>query len=191
MTVYLGIKNKRRWSRIFRKSGTCETNLTVKIPSSFAIDARSNDGNLSIEGIEGDVTVATGSGEVTLNDVKGKVAVHTKSGMIKGNVESHSVRCTTLRGDIELSGLTGSLTCKSGSGDVTLEWLKIPEVATVDLGVGKGALNVRLPRSTKLNYQFIIGLASIMNEFKNEPDSDFKMRVVSKRGPLSLKKAIK
>ncbi len=188
-TVYAGIKNSGKLRRMFRKRKAGDANMIVKIPSDFSIEVRSESGNISVDGIEGRVKAVAAKGDVTLKDVNGKVSVRTWSGNISGNAAGRNVRCTTLDGDINMSGLAGSMKCKSWSGDIKLEWAETPEVATVDVGTGGGALDVRLPGSTQLNYQFIVGLASIMNEFEQAPDSDFKMRVVSKRGPLSLRKS--
>ena len=188
-TVYAGIKNSGKLRRMLRRRKAGDANMIVKIPADFSIEVRSDSGNISVDGIEGRVKAVAAKGDVTLKDVNGKVSVRTWSGNISGNAAGQHVRCTTLDGNIDVSGLAGSMKCKSWSGDINLEWVKTPEVATVDVGTGGGALDVRLPGSTQLNYQFIVGLASIMNEFEQAPDSNFKMRVVSKRGPLSLRKA--
>ncbi len=189
-TVYADIKNRWRLNRFFSKNEVGDADLVVKIPADFAIDARSDSGSITIDGIQGAISVVTDKGDVTLDKVNSKsVKVRTKSGNVSGNVIAESAKCTTLSGDINLSGLGGPLTCKSGSGDMNLQWSSIPKVAKVDLRVGKGALNIKLPASAEINYGFVVGMAAIMNEFEQVPDSNFKIHVVSRNGPLSLQKS--
>ncbi len=188
-TVYAGIKNNGRLGRLLRKRKASDADMIVKVPTGFGVEARSDSGNIAVNGINGRVKAVAVKGDVTLKDVNGRVSVRTRSGSISGNTAGRYVRCTTLNGDIDMSGLAGSMKCKSWSGDIKLQWAETPRVATVDVGVGQGAIDVRLPGSTRLNYQFIVGLASIMNEFEQASDSNFKMRVVSRRGPLSLRRS--
>src|SRR6516165_347989 len=90
--------------------------------------------------------ISTGSGNVTLAGLSGPVSAATGSGDVSGNaVSGANVTFKTGSGNVSVSGLAGAkVTASSGSGDITLTFTEVP--AHVRVSTGSGNVSLVLPR---------------------------------------------
>lgn len=114
-----------------------DVNYEVSVPADIQVDIHTSSGDISIEelngpvslgtvsgdmrvrNIEGGATISTTSGEVQIDGIGGDVDITTVSGNVRladGNNVQAAVRTTS--GDIELDGVANVLTLGSVSGEI-------------------------------------------------------------------------
>jgi len=163
--------------------------LIVALPDRFFVQASSSSGSIAVNDVTGKVSTKSLSGNITLNGLSGAVVAQTHSGDIVGECPSSACQIDTKSGNVKIVGLKGSFTCNSKSGDVCLKWIQSPVDAKVLIRAGRAAVNLVFPSDAKPNYRFITSASAIMNEFEQHDSSTFRVRIISKRGNLSLRKA--
>ncbi len=97
----------------------CDVQLSLEVPSGFAVTLRSSSGDLSTSGITGAQALESSSGDVSVRDAPGTVQVNTSSGDVTAN-DLGRARMTSSSGDFEIDGVRGGLELHSSSGDVTV-----------------------------------------------------------------------
>jgi DUF4097 and DUF4098 domain-containing protein YvlB len=97
----------------------------VTIPADAVVQAHSGSGNVSVEGVRGELQAQTGSGDVRLRDLGGRVHAQTGSGGIRAQNVAAPFYAHTGSGDIdaELTG-SGDVDIQTGSGTVQLRGVK-------------------------------------------------------------------
>ena len=139
-------------------------NLILSVPRKVNLQARSGDGGVRLEGLEGridvksgdgginghdlagDLYVRTGDGSVTLDSVKGRLDLNTGDGGIQVDGALTRLSAHTGDGSVTVRAAQGSRTdddwdVTSGDGSVTVE---LPEgfSASVDAHTGDGGITV-------------------------------------------------
>ena len=104
-------------------SGGSSVDYTITVPANTEFKGVTADGGLSVTGLQGAVTVQTGSGDVTIAQIGGDVRVNSGSG------------------DLSISDVAGQLQANSGSGDVTLAYPK----GEVRIETGDGDVQITRP----------------------------------------------
>jgi len=141
--------------------------LTVWLPRRSDVTARSGDGSLSIQhvngridmhtgdgtiratGIEGDVSLTTGDGSVAAEDVRGRLVVDTGDGAVNVSGSVSSVHLHSGDGSIVYRALAGT--------DVTDDW----EITT-----GDGAVLIYLPEGLGAELDAHTGDGGIRNDLR-------------------------
>jgi len=97
----------------------------VTVPADAAVQAHSGSGNVSIEGVRGEVETQTGSGDIRLSNLGNRVHAQTGSGGIRAQNVAAPFYAHTGSGDID-AALTGSgdVDIQTGSGTVQLRGVK-------------------------------------------------------------------
>lgn len=103
-----------------------QTNITVKVPKNFSLKLGTHhNGDISVEGVNGEIEVEAHHGGIRLTDVSGSVVANTHHGAIICNLISITadtpMSFTTYHGNVDISfpaNLTGKLKMKSSKGDI-------------------------------------------------------------------------
>jgi DUF4097 and DUF4098 domain-containing protein YvlB len=97
----------------------------ITVPADAAVQAHSGSGNVSVEGVRGEVQTQTGSGDIRLNNLGSRVHAQTGSGGIRAQNVAAPFYAHTGSGDIdaELMG-SGEVDVQTGSGTVQLRGVK-------------------------------------------------------------------
>jgi DUF4097 and DUF4098 domain-containing protein YvlB len=141
------------------------TRIVASVPRHCNIVARSEDGSINIERVDGRIELRTGDGSVRGVDVAGTLRVHTGDGSLRFDDVSGSLDLESGDGGARVSGTLQSLKLKTGDGSVevradegssmTSDWeirtgdgglrLELPANfnANLDAGTGDGAVRVR------------------------------------------------
>ncbi len=126
--------------------------LDIAVPRNMSVEARGRSGDLTINGIQGDVDVASQRGEIRLQDVGGSARLDVehsdlvRAGNVKGTVDiqgkGRDVQLENIAGLVTINGqFSGTLDFKSlamplhfesEQTDVKVE--KLPGTITMDLG---------------------------------------------------------
>ena len=121
--------------------------LIVSLPRSSNVVAKSGDGSIDIERVEGRLQLRSGDGSIRANDVAGDLDVHTGDGSITVGGKLASVRAHSGDGSVRIHLGEGSMPASdwdisTGDGSVTLE---IPDgfAAELDAHTGDGGISMQ------------------------------------------------
>jgi DUF4097 and DUF4098 domain-containing protein YvlB len=114
----------------------CEADYVVRVPArDIAVIARSDNGNASVERVQGGATVSSSNGDVRAELSSGRLDMSTDNGDVTGiNLFSGPVSATSSNGDVELTfgGAPASLSATSDNGDVVVQLPPGEELYAVD-----------------------------------------------------------
>jgi DUF4097 and DUF4098 domain-containing protein YvlB len=93
----------------------------ITVPASMGVNVHTTFGDVTIEGVAGEVTAATMQGDVSVRGGSGRVVLQSVKGNVslagaRGNVEAKAVS-----GRVRVTDVTGDVTAQSVSGSVVLE----------------------------------------------------------------------
>jgi DUF4097 and DUF4098 domain-containing protein YvlB len=111
-------RDRRLFSRWWQEPSI---SLTITVPRKLTINARSGDGSMTIEDIEGDIALNTGDGSITGDDIAGTLNARTGDGSIRITDVRGSVDVTTGDGSITMDGQFRELRAQTGDGSVRVD----------------------------------------------------------------------
>jgi len=120
--------------------------LYVSLPASSNVNARSGDGSIDIEKVNGTVTLRSGDGNIDGRMLSGAVDAHTGDGAIKLADIKGDLKVDTGDGPITLMGQLTSVHARSGDGTVKIE--AEPGSAAEgdwDIVTGDGSVSLAVP----------------------------------------------
>ncbi|MCC6537324.1 MAG: DUF4097 family beta strand repeat protein [Bryobacterales bacterium] len=135
------------------------SHITLTVPTETALKLSTvNNGNIVVEGINGEIDVNNLNGNITIRDVGGAVVAHTLNGKLIAVLNSvtagRPMSFSTLNGDVDVTlpaSVKANLKMKSDNGDVytdfevTLTPSSTPQSGTRD---SKGRYRLRSDRTT-------------------------------------------
>lgn len=120
--------------------------LIVTVPRKCNITARTGDGSMTLDRVEGKLDLKTGDGTIKIIEGKGDVVVETRDGsMTLDDVAGH-VEARTGDGSVRVSGTPTALRVRTGDGSVTLrirDGAQMTDDWMVD--TGDGSITAELP----------------------------------------------
>ena len=124
--------------------------LTVDVPSVVTVtQLETSNGNLSADGVGGDLVATTSNGNVDVTDIDGYVDCTTSNGDVRARGTTGLRRARTSNGtvEVELLAMRGDVACVSSNGNVTVR--VGPDVAaTFRLSTTNGRASVGSVRHT-------------------------------------------
>jgi len=143
--------------------------LIVSLPRGADVRARTGDGPIRLDGVEGRVELRTGDGSVRVNDVSGELTVHTGDGAVTLTDVSGAVSVHTGDGSVSVAGRLevvrlhtgdGSITCRAAPGSIM--------AANWEITTGDGAVSLYLPEEFGAELDAHTGDGRIVNELQVE-----------------------
>lgn len=107
---------------------------TITVPANTEFKGVSTDGALSVTGLQGAVTVQTGSGDVTMAQIGGDVRANSGSGDLSISEVAGQLQADSDSGDITLAYPKGEVRIETGTGDVKIT--RPGDAVTVQTGDG-------------------------------------------------------
>jgi hypothetical protein len=103
-----------------------EVTLQIRVPRQTSVQASTvNDGDLTVEGLEGTLELNNTNGSITAKDVMGSVVAHTTNGDVKvsmARVDANApLAFATFNGDVDVTlpaATRGSLRMRSDNGEI-------------------------------------------------------------------------
>ena len=129
--------------------------VEVRVPRESDLNIHTDDGNVRVENVTGNLQFETGDGDVRLRDVEGSLHADTHDGNVEVNGRFNVLSLHT--GDGNIDAEVGAATApqsgwllRSGDGNIRL---KLPDNLGADLDAhsGDGAVRVGFPVSTSSN----------------------------------------
>ncbi len=121
----------------------------VTIPAQFNVRVSTNDGDVDIETVRGDVNARTSDGDITIQEVTGgRIFLETSDGDISVvSLTGDNVRLETSDGDIDIRSMTGSLEARTSDGDILVRLDGNND--DVELSTGDGDIAIYAPASLR------------------------------------------
>jgi hypothetical protein len=133
--------------------GHCEANIIVAVPAHTAVRVEAGSGDITAEGLSGNVDLHSSSGDVAGHDLSGfSVKLRSNSGDIAaGELRAASVVTRTASGDVvaEFERAPESVEARSNSGDVAVFVPPGDEPYRVEAETNSGDRNVGVAMSTR------------------------------------------
>lgn len=122
--------------------------LLVAVPRKSLVNARTGDGSISVESIDGRVVLNTSDGSVTADRTAGELQVRTGDGAIRLSGVEGTLDLDTEDGSVTVEGKPGSLRAHTGDGAIRLQ---IDDGSVMrdawDIATRDGSVTVSLPES--------------------------------------------
>jgi len=120
--------------------------LEIHMPKDADLTARSGDGSVEADSINGNVDITTGDGSITVQGAKGNIRFHTGDGHIEARGLDGRVDASSGDGHISLEGRFDGLNIKTGDGSVTARATAGSKVqSTWTIHTGDGSVDVEIP----------------------------------------------
>jgi DUF4097 and DUF4098 domain-containing protein YvlB len=144
--------------------------IVASVPRRCNIVARSGDGSISIERVEGKVELHTGDGSVKGRDVTGTLRVTTGDGVLRFDDVTGSLDLESGDGGARVSGKLQALTLKTGDGAVEVR-AEDGSAMTTDweIRTGDGGLRIELPANFDASLDASTGDGSVRVQGFGEP----------------------
>lgn len=162
-------------------------NLTVRVPPTVTITARSGAGSVRVGDMRGSVTAEGSKGDVVLGHVKGKVTASTSSGKIEVQAAEGGLEARTSSGDLDLRDIKGdSVIARSMGGAIALRVISAGKVVATTMS-GPVDLVIRQPFSGEAEVRSSSGdlLVSL------PAASNCKVRTATGSGPIKCSLPLK
>lgn len=120
--------------------------IVATVPRKANVLARTGDGAITIDRVEGRIELRTGDGNVKAADLQGDITVDTGDGSVTLQDVAGTLDVTTGDGGVSASGRLGAVRVRTGDGSVTLR--AEPGSAMTDdwvVSTGDGGVVVYLP----------------------------------------------
>lgn len=120
--------------------------LIASVPRLTNVLARSGDGSIVAERIEGRIELRTGDGSVNGDDLKGRLRVHTGDGRVRLSAIDGALNLDTSDGSITVDGRLDELTARSGDGAIRIRARHGSAMTdNWDVTTGDGSIEIELP----------------------------------------------
>jgi len=176
-TISLHVKKPDGLQRTFGFKVSPSARIVASVPRRCNIVARSGDGTIAIERVEGKIELHTDDGSVKGRDVTGTLRVTTGDGSLRFEDVNGSLDLESGDGGARVSGKLQALTLKTGDGSVEVR-AEDGSAMTADWEVrtGDGGLRIELPADFDANLDASTGDGSVRVRGFGEParagDSD-------------------
>lgn len=159
------VKRPSRENTVFGINVSTSAKLIVSVPKRSAVLARTGDGAVRVEGVEGKLELRTGDGSIHLSDVKGELDLNTGDGSI--NVDHGEGRLTLETGDggVNVEGNFSAVRMHTGDGSIVYRADSATRMEdNWDISTGDGSVSLYLPAGFNADLDAHTGDGRIRNE---------------------------
>ncbi len=143
-----------------------QAKLVVSVPRQVTLEARSSDGSVRADRLEGRITLRTADGSVRAADLKGQLDIESHDGSITVDGVEGDVTLSTGDGGITASGRFTALKVKSGDGSVTVRAERGSEMKSDwSVTTEDGSVAVYLPEAFSGDLDAQTGDGTVRSEF--------------------------
>jgi hypothetical protein len=125
-----------------------QTRVTVESPAQLTLQARTSDGNVTLSGLQGDLSLTTGDGNLTLDHVSGNLRIKSGDGQVNITNADGAIDAHTSDGNLIVDGLFHALALHTSDGTLDLslrEGTKLAGASTIQSS--DGSVTIRVPRN--------------------------------------------
>jgi Toastrack DUF4097 len=136
--------------------GVRHSSLRVEIhmPREADLTARSGDGSIEVDSVNGSVDLTAGDGSISVQGVRGNSRLHTGDGHIEARGLDGQVDASSGDGHINLEGRFDSLRIKTGDGSVNARASTGSKVnSSWTINTGDGSVDLEIPGDLQANIE--------------------------------------
>lgn len=163
-------------------NGPGSTRLTVLLPKGVRLDARTGNGDVTVERASNDVDIASGNGDVRVRLTAGRVNASTGNGELEIEGATGPVEASTGNGRVYVSTSTGPVSVRTGNGEIDVRMNAIGGTGDMEFTTGNGSVTVAVPA----NFNGDIEARTGHGEFR----SDFEIRILGRLNPRNIRGTI-
>jgi hypothetical protein len=97
-----------------------QVGFEIHTPRETVCDLNTSDGNIELDGLNGNQNVKTSDGNIRITNVKGDVLGKTSDGDIHADKVTGALRVATSDGNIVLTGIVGDIESSTSDGNISL-----------------------------------------------------------------------
>jgi len=141
--------------------------LIVSLPRRTDVRARTGDGSIRVEGLQGRIELRTGDGSIRVADVSGELTFDTGDGSVTVDDAEGRLAVDTGDGGVTVSGKFASLRLRTRDGSITYRAQPGTTMAEDwDISTGDGAISLYLPADLSAEVDAQTGDGGIRNELR-------------------------
>lgn len=165
-TIELEVKRPR--SEAFDGVGfhrTPTASLIVSLPRRSDVKARSGDGSIKLEMVEGRIELRTGDGSIRVTDVSGELLFDTGDGSVTVDGAEGKLIAETNDGGVSVSGRLTAVRLRSGDGSIAFR--AMPGTKVLDdweITTGDGGVSLYMPPDVAAELDARTGDGRISND---------------------------
>jgi Putative adhesin len=145
-------------------SDWCQVKYTVEVPTDIEVRADTDNGQLTVRGIDGPVTLDSDNGSIEVTDLGGNLTTNSNNG---------SVTASALTSDVVVA--------ESDNGSLEIEFLEPP--ATVDARSNNGTVEVVVPRTDDFyNLDVSTDNGDVSREVRDDPSGERRITIETDNG---------
>jgi DUF4097 and DUF4098 domain-containing protein YvlB len=160
--------------------------LIVSLPRRSDVRARSGDGSIHIERVNGRIELRSGDGGIRATDVSGELTLNTSDGTITVSGAEGRLDLDTGDGGVNVNGRLTSVRLHTGDGSIV--YRAEPGSAMEDnweISTGDGSVSLFLPRDFNAELDVHTGDGSIRNELQVTAEGAGEVNRRTIRGKLN------
>ena len=162
--------------------GPGSTRLTVLLPKGVRLDARTGNGDVTVERASNDVDIGSGNGDVRVRLTAGRVNAATGNGELDIEGATGPVKASTGNGRVYVTTSTGPVSASTGNGEIDVRMNAISGSGDMEFTTGNGSVTVAVPG----NFNGDIEARTGHGEFR----SDFEIRIQGRLNPRNIRGTI-
>lgn len=159
--------------------GPGSTRLTVMLPKGVRLEARTGNGDVTVERASNDVDIASGNGDVRVRLTAGRVNAATGNGELEIDGATGPVDASTGNGRVYVATSTGPVNVSTGNGEIDVRMNTISGTGDMEFTTGNGSVTVAVPA----NFNGEIEARTGHGEFR----SDFEIRIQGRLNPRNIR----
>ena len=172
---------RRNWGDDW-DNGPGSARVTVLLPKGVRLEARTGNGEVTVERASNDVDISSGNGDVRVRLTAGRVDVRTGNGELEIEGATGPVEASTGNGRVYVATSTGPVSVSTGNGEIDVRMNAIGGAGDMEFTTGNGSVTVAVPS----NFNGDIEARTGHGEFR----SDFEIRVQGRLNPRNIRGTI-
>jgi Toastrack DUF4097 len=139
--------------------------ITVTLPRGVSLRGVTGNGEVTVDGTGGDLSIATGNGEIRIDGTSGTVRVSTGNGDVEVAGAQGEVTASTGNGRVHVTTGRGPVSASTGNGDITVAMSSIADMQDMRFTTGHGNVDVTVPGNVNADFDASTGWGSIRTDF--------------------------
>jgi DUF4097 and DUF4098 domain-containing protein YvlB len=123
--VSVWARMREDYNERMQKSYSYNRNLSVRfiivVPSRFTADLKSSDGNISVQGLQGDLSARSSDGDFELEGVRGTIGIRSSDGNLVLRACAGTLKADTSDGDIVVDDFDGPVSLQTSDGTIHVQ----------------------------------------------------------------------
>jgi DUF4097 and DUF4098 domain-containing protein YvlB len=141
------------------------------VPQESAVNARTSNGDISVESIDGPLDLDTSNGAIDVFDARGSLSADTSNGGIQVMGFEGDVHADTSNGEVRVERVVGSVDAATSNGNITFLGAP-PPGSSHNLETSNGSVDVRVPDGSSIHFDAVTSSGTIQSSLPLTGDTE-------------------